>query len=426
MVWVFRGSGLVHFRLGFAFYTMGRVKLWTLSDEGAPPTLFGPLRVGDVESFAQLRGTLEAEQVLEFSFDFWDVEDCCRINLRLERLNKIQGDVYVIQSATENVSNAKRRKLGDGSYVMDSEDVGHPVQTEEANAGFEFLNDDGVPEAVDRNASSRVSGLTEEDADLKATLIPIEVMDYYRKQEEKLRVTMKRMCLEDHHWGLRSWDHNGLGIVKLHCKECNKEMGGSSGDHSKLTVNNLFGNFKKSHLMSIAHIKNWCSKHSVKYSDHPQSEVKGSKAIILKQEDHRKRINDGLLILEGVNQTVEEGVKPFTVFGDAPEPTEMKCFWVKVRCSYCREFFQLCPPKMNLESNLMNHLNGLKHTKAKEDAVRSNGATRALSSGKRGRPTRSSSSAHANQSVLHFWFKGATSTSKEGESQMYDKGGWWG
>lgn len=400
------------------------MKLWTLSGEGAAPELFGPLHVGDVESFAQLRGTLEAEQVLEFSFDFWDVEDCCRINARLERLNKIQGDVYVIQSAAENGGNVKRRKLGDGSYVVDSEDVGQTVQIEEeATPVFEYINDDGVSEAIDRNASSRVSGLSEEDADLKATLIPTEVMDYYRKQEEKLRVTMKRMCLEDHQWGLRSWDHNGLGIVKLHCKECNKEMGGSSGDHSKLTVNNLFGNFKKSHLMSIAHIKNWCSKHGVKYSDHPQSEEKGSKAIILQQEDHRKRINEGLLILEGVNLKVQEEIKPFTVFGDVSDSTDMKCFWVKVRCSYCRDFFQLCPPKMNLESNLMNHLNGPKHAKAKEDFERTNGQIRAVSSGKRGRPTRSSSSAHANQSVLHSWFKGATTSSKEGESQTYDRGG---
>ncbi|KAG0574726.1 hypothetical protein KC19_VG285700 [Ceratodon purpureus] len=82
------------------------------------------------------------------------------------------------------------------SEAVDSEEVGNQVRNEERSARFGFINEDGVPDAADPNASSRVSGLTEEDADLKSTLISAEVLDYYRKQEEKLRITVKRMCSE--------------------------------------------------------------------------------------------------------------------------------------------------------------------------------------------------------------------------------------
>jgi hypothetical protein len=49
---------------------------------------------------------------------------------------------------------------------------------------------------------------------------------------------------------LKSYNSNNVGVVKLHCVECNKDSGGSNGDHSKTTVNNLFANFRKSHILS--------------------------------------------------------------------------------------------------------------------------------------------------------------------------------
>jgi hypothetical protein len=62
------------------------------------------------------------------------------------------------------------------------------------------------------------------------------------------------VCLRDHEWVVKSWDHNGLGVAKVHCLECIKDFGGSNGDHSKGAISNIFNNFHKSHVMSNGHI----------------------------------------------------------------------------------------------------------------------------------------------------------------------------
>jgi hypothetical protein len=48
------------------------------------------------------------------------------------------------------------------------------------------------------------------------------------------------VCLRDHEWVVKSWDHNGLGVAKVHCLECIKDFGGSNGDHSKGAISNIF------------------------------------------------------------------------------------------------------------------------------------------------------------------------------------------
>ncbi len=43
---------------------------------------------------------------------------------------------------------------------------------------------------------------------------------------------------------------------EIRCGECCKEFGGISGDHSKSSINNPFGIFKKNHIMSFVHVQN--------------------------------------------------------------------------------------------------------------------------------------------------------------------------
>ena len=61
-----------------------------------------------------------------------------------------------------------------------------------------------------------------------------------------------------------------------------------------------------------------------------------------------------------------------------------------MKCLFCNDFFQLCLPKKNLDANLMNCLSGTKHTKCTDDAVNPilQEQASALSTGKRGRPSR--------------------------------------
>jgi hypothetical protein len=92
------------------------------------------------------------------------------------------------------------------------------------------------------------------ESNLKFILIPQEIMEKYLVVVEKLKNELTGISLDDHLWSLKSWDQNDIVIVKLWSRERCKEFGGVSGDHSKSSINNLFGNFKKSHIMSFVHV----------------------------------------------------------------------------------------------------------------------------------------------------------------------------
>jgi hypothetical protein len=212
------------------------------------------------------------------------------------------------------------------------------------------------------HASSRQSATVVEEQSLKATLISREVMQWYSRGEKKLQHELKQICLDDHSWFLKSWDLNGVDIVKVHCAECVKDFGGSNGDHTKGAINNLFSNFRKSRVMSTAHIRSWCRRKDVDFYDHPQSAATKGKSVVMAVDDHRKAIKEGLETMNCVNDKSTSKTKPFTALGD-PDSMDVKCFWYKVRCVYCNDVFTLCPPKKNLEVNLMNHIGGRKHEK---------------------------------------------------------------
>ena len=93
---------------------------------------------------------------------------------------------------------------------------------------------------------------------LKLTLLPKEVLNKYLIAILKLKKELALIDLEDHSWHLKSWDLNDVAVMKLFCRECNKDFGGSNGDHSKSATHNLFANFKKSHIQSTQHISSWC------------------------------------------------------------------------------------------------------------------------------------------------------------------------
>jgi hypothetical protein len=119
---------------------------------------------------------------------------------------------------------------------------------------------------------------------LKAVLLPKEVEEKSMKTAEKLRKILIQIDLQDHLWHLRSWDDNGVPMVKLYCGECKKDFGGNSGDYSKAAIHNLLNNFKKSHILYTLHVKAWCRRKGISFEDHPQT--KSGKAVILTAADH--------------------------------------------------------------------------------------------------------------------------------------------
>jgi hypothetical protein len=59
---------------------------------------------------------------------------------------------------------------------------------------------------------------------------------------------------------------------------------------------------------------------------------------------YKKAMEEGVKIIERVNEEVGSKRKLFLILGN-PYDVQVKSFWVKVQCTYCSDFFHLCPPK---------------------------------------------------------------------------------
>ena len=309
-------------------------------------------------------------------------------------------EMHVIQQvATENNAN-KRQRLNDGSFSAPPMEIAVDVEGVAAVEGATAMEDaskfpeievtEGDPVIISVG-SFPVSGLGEvaevENNPLKSQLIPTHVMDRYLERAKKLRAELKHISMDDHDWWVKTFDMNGSGVVKLWCAECKKDCGGGSKDHTKADIDNLFNNFRRSHIVSTLHVKNYCAAKNVNFEDHPQSAAKNGRAVTVTLEDHKRLISEGVKIVEAVNASLLEGQKKFMVLGNLTAENT-RCYWFKVRCPYCRDLMSLCPPRKTLEANLKNHLDGFKHQKAMEDADRH--VSEPARTGRPGRPSRSS------------------------------------
>jgi hypothetical protein len=140
--------------------------------------------------------------------------------------------------------------------------------------------------------------------------------------------------LDDNLWYLKSWDENDVAIVKIHCGECVKDFGGIAGDYNSHAINNLFTNFRKTHLHTTLHIRNLCRRQGLPYTDHPQSATPRGKAVILSASDHKNAVEQGMEVVKDVNNIVDAicGKKPFSAVDDSvSEGFRMRSYWIKVR-----------------------------------------------------------------------------------------------
>ena len=91
--------------------------------------------------------------------------------------------------------------------------------------------------------------------------------------------------------------------MKVFCIEYSKFCSGSSGDYNRPTINNLFNNFYKSHIMSNAPVRAWCCCKGVDFYDHPQSAARRGKTVEMTLEDHKRKVRKGYEILADVNSS---------------------------------------------------------------------------------------------------------------------------
>jgi hypothetical protein len=400
-----------------------RIKIYALDHEDAEPRWIGPVGANDGASYSSLREMLESVGILPWKFQFWDIEDSCRMNVKLESLNSILPVVHVIPAEGEGGAGFKRQRI----ERDDIESVGGlPSNSAELEGTTDPVEGSAtvIPASTSRvTGSSRVEApLVVPEIWLQSTLISAEVMDKYILEEENLRRKLKGISLEDHDWKLKSFDHNGVGVVKIYCLDCNKHHGGISGDHTSHAIQNLFNNFKGSHLGSTAHDRNWCKRHNVPFEHHPRSEAgRLGKGVIMTPEDHAKLIADGIDIVKKVN--ADKGMEQpcFEVVGN-PLATQVKCFWTKVKCVTCNQFLQLCPPKRNLEHILTAHAAGSKHKELLDKAQKQTAGV-PLSTGKRGRPSRTAGfSGSRSQTSLHSWFPHSGEGSQACDFTSWDRG----
>jgi hypothetical protein len=126
---------------------------------------------------------------------------------------------------------------------------------------------------------------------------------------------------------------------------------------------------------------------------------------MMTKADHERVVEEGTKIVEEVNAIADEvnGHKLFVVVGDVNSSgINYRSFWFKAQCQPCGELFELCPAKKNLRSNLENHLQGLKHGQILlQSSVSSRSSSTTLSTGRPGRPIKSSSLS-SNQQQLSW------------------------
>jgi hypothetical protein len=401
-------------KVGFLAWKMAlnfKIRLYLVEDDVSRPELLSPFFCQTGDTYADLRTRLENGGCVEWPFLFWDFQDECRILKRFEAMNHVTDRVYVIP-ALEDEGRLQKRCHPQAPGEAGSNDFAAEPQVEIRIA--DILRYDVAPMLEEEEVGAQrnpIEVYEEEETLLQSALLSADVLENYKRGAEKLRRELESMDFADHVWNLKTYDHHGMAIVKIFCGECKKEIGGTSHDHSRSAIQNLFANFKKSHLHSALHIKQWCKKREIFYNNHPKKEGNSSKPLILTPADHRRFVEGGVNILQSVNDSISEDDPPFVVVGDVGVP-QFKSFWFKVRCKIDGELMHLCLQKGNLRANLENHIHGLLHTKCCEDLLRAKSslnASCALSSGKRHRSARSRSTI-GNHRDLHSWFNNLGST----------------
>ena len=96
--------------------------------------------------------------------------------------------------------------------------------------------------------------------------------------------------------------------------------------------------------------------------DYPQLQAGKNKTMVLIPTDHKRLMLERIEVLDALNEDIGGEKKTFDVIRDL-NSKEVQSFQFRMECNFYRDYFMLYPPKKNLEVNLRNHANGLKHSK---------------------------------------------------------------
>ena len=100
-------------------------------------------------------------------------------------------------------------------------------------------------------------------------VIPVSLLQSEKLPKERLWRELIQISLDDNLWHQKSWDENDVTIVKIHCGKCVKDFGSTARDYNSHAISNFFMNFRKTHLHTTLHIRNFCQRQGLPYTDHP-------------------------------------------------------------------------------------------------------------------------------------------------------------
>ena len=112
-------------------YGMGmkKMKVYTLTDEVAPPKCIETMNGKDGESLADLRVRLEECKFWKFIFQYWDPDECYRVTTNIESLNDLKDGVFMIHALYNKLEDLawKQQRLRGEYYFM------HTIQCNEVH-----------------------------------------------------------------------------------------------------------------------------------------------------------------------------------------------------------------------------------------------------------------------------------------------------
>ena len=150
-----------------------KIKLFLLECNNANPDFIRQVDAANVKRCVFLRIRLEEFGMVDWPFNFWDVEAKCKMKDKLEGTTTVDPEVYIIPCLFEDGAPRKCQCIGDVSVVFDLLDpvAGFDIEVPE----FVDLPSNGEP-LLERHDSSRRNAIDSEEQSLKSTLIFKEVM----------------------------------------------------------------------------------------------------------------------------------------------------------------------------------------------------------------------------------------------------------
>lgn len=100
-----------------------KVKFYSLANENSWPKLVSPFVCQTTDTYHDLRRRLKTLGCLDWAFEFWDLDDQCRIRQEFEVMNPVTERVYVIPWEDDNTGGAVKRRQLDVIIKNASNDV---------------------------------------------------------------------------------------------------------------------------------------------------------------------------------------------------------------------------------------------------------------------------------------------------------------